>query len=248
MLRNRKGVQVLALQFTGGNPDLAPQTASSTTVGVEYRPAWAPRLQLTADAFSIAFKGRIGAPVSETPASALTDPSLAPFVELISPATNAADLARVQALLASPNFNLQAVFPPEAYGAIIDARNVNAARIEVEGVDLAARYGFSRGRHDFSVSGEASHIRSYRRQITSAAPFVELSDTLGYPVDWRGRLNLDWTRGELGAGLTANYVGSYPTQRVTGLLCNRWRTRAIPNPPWRKSSSFRWGVCGAIAE
>lgn len=251
VLRNRNGVQVLALQFTGGNPDLAPQTASSTTFGVEYRPAWAPRLELTADAFSIAFNGRIGAPVSETPASALTDPNLAPFVELISPATNAADLARVKTLLASPNFNLQAVFPPEAYGAIIDARNVNAARIEVEGVDLAARYAFARGSDMFSVSAEATHIHRYRRRITSAAPFVELSDTLGYPVDWRGRAQVSWSRGDIGAGLTANYVDGYASE--TAKRISSWTTidaqlRFQPSRGVLRSTSLAFTVRNVLNE
>ena len=51
----------------------------------------------------------------------------------------------MQAILDLPTTNLRDLFPATDYGAIIDARYVNTASVQVQGADLTVGYDFERG-------------------------------------------------------------------------------------------------------
>ncbi|WP_334165375.1 TonB-dependent receptor plug domain-containing protein, partial [Phenylobacterium sp.] len=129
--------RIRTLLLNGGNPDLRPETATTWTAGADWAPAALPGLRLGVTGFEVRFEDRIGKPVQENILNALSDPALTSFITRISPADNAADRARIEALLASPALiPASAGFPPEAYGAIADNRYVNTADLRVSGVDL----------------------------------------------------------------------------------------------------------------
>src|SRR5690606_31142948 len=85
---NRNGANVLSVIRYGGNPDLDPETAESTTAGFVWTPAAAGGFRLEAGWFRTRFDDRIGNPVSENVANALNDPTLAPFVRFVNPVSN----------------------------------------------------------------------------------------------------------------------------------------------------------------
>ena len=117
---SRGGGNVLTLIQYGGNPDLRPETAESTTAGFVWTPAAYEGLRLEGSWFRTRFNDRIGNPIIQNLANALNDPSLAPFVRNVSPTTSADDRALVQSLLDHPgNFN-PTVFPATSYGVIVD--------------------------------------------------------------------------------------------------------------------------------
>ena len=217
-----KGGQTLVLVRYGGNPDLKPETAKSWTVGFDLKPAVAPGLRLSATAFNVRFSNRIGQPVLENFSQALVDPSYAAFVTPVSPATSPTDLAQVQALIDQSTSSSIKLFPATAYGAIVDARSVNAARLEVRGLDLQVGYSLNRGPDRFDVSANATYLFDYDRQLTPTGASVDLVSTAGQPVDLRARLQGGWSRGPFGASLAFNYVDSYaatPSRRI-----DAWKT------------------------
>ncbi|MNS65078.1 TonB dependent receptor [compost metagenome] len=116
----------------GGNPDLRPEEADTWTAGFEVRPGWLPGLRIGVNGFRTDFDDRIGQPALESILTALQDPSLAPFVRTLDPA-NGEDLAAIQAILDLPTTGLRDQFPAASYGAIVDARYVNTARVQVRG-------------------------------------------------------------------------------------------------------------------
>jgi len=204
------GGRLLTLTLSGGNPDLKPETAQSWTVGADWRPARWPGLRLSVTGFDIRFKDRIDQPVQRNLANALSDPTLAPFITRISPATNAADLALIQGYLASPALNsLSGVFAPEAYGAIADNRYVNTARLRVRGLDLSAGYAFDLGEDRLALGASATWLLRYEQQVTSATPRLDRVNVAGFPLRFRGRATADWTRGPLTLGVAANHVNAY---------------------------------------
>lgn len=95
----------------GGNPNLEPEEADTWTAGFEIKPAGVPGLRLGVNVFRTDFDNRIGQPALESILTALSDPSLAPFVRPLDPANNAADRAAVQAILDLPTTNLRDLFP-----------------------------------------------------------------------------------------------------------------------------------------
>jgi iron complex outermembrane receptor protein len=204
----RNGSNVLALVQYGGNLDLEPEEATSWTAGIDYRPPRLPGLSLSASWFDIDFDGQIGQPVLNDVDNALTDPNYAPFVNLIDHA-NPADVALLNALIARSTSAQTGLFPAGSYGAIVDARYVNTAQVQVRGVDLTATYGFSRGEDRFELSANVSYLMDYQRRVTPTSPSVELVSTAGQPVDLRAQATATWSRDAYAATLGLNYIDSY---------------------------------------
>lgn len=197
---------VIGIVQYGGNPALSPETADSITAGFVWTPQALDGLRVEGNWFRTRFSDRIGQPVSENLTNVLNDPTLAPFVRYVSPGTNAEDLALVQSLLDEPGNYLPGIFPAAAYGVVVDSRYVNAAKVEVEGIDLAARYAFELQGGRALLDGTLTHLLANDRQITAAAPSDDLLGDPNFPAKWRGRVSGSWSRGRLTLGVAANYV------------------------------------------
>ena len=220
---NRGGGNVLTLIQYGGNPDLRPETAESITAGFVWTPAAYDGLRLEGSWFRTQFNDRIGNPVLQNLVNALNDPALAPFVRYVTPTTSSDDRALVQSLLDHPgNFN-PTVFPATSYGVIVDNRFVNAASVEVEGLDLSARYQFDLAAGQAMIDTTITHLLTNNRQITAASPTERLLGDPNFPARWRGRAGTQWIRGPVTLGLAANYV-SGGTDPLTNRGIDDWTT------------------------
>jgi iron complex outermembrane receptor protein len=202
--------RIQGLSLGGGNPDLKPETADSWALGFDWRPPQWPGLTFSVSAYDVRFKNRIDRPVAANIANALTDPTLAPFVTRISPATNAADRALLLSYLESGFLNTGGgTFPPEAYGAIIDNRYVNTAALKVRGVDASGSFAFELGGDQVVVGGSASYIADYDQQVTPGSAAFDRVGVINFPVRFRGRMTADWTRGPLTLGGAVNHQSGY---------------------------------------
>ena len=201
-------LQVLTL--SGGNPNLRPETATSWTFGADWRPARWPGLTAGFSAFDVQYRNRIDRPVSTNLAGALVDPTLASFVTRISPTTNAGDLALIQSYLSSPFLNtLGGVVPAAAFGAIVDNRYVNTAKLHVQGLDVTGADVFDVGDDRVTLGVNASYMVTYDLQSTPTSPRVGRVNTVNFPARVHARATADWTRGRLTLGAAFNYAGAY---------------------------------------
>ncbi|MBP7703738.1 MAG: TonB-dependent receptor [Caulobacter sp.] len=241
----RGNLDVLSVVLYGGNPDLEPETATSWTLGGDWRPTPLPDLQLTATWFDIDFEGRIGTPALENVDAALNDPALAPFVTLVDP-SNPADLAKVEALISDPTFFAPGAYPANAYGAIVDARYVNTGRVRVRGLDLGARYRLDLGADTIDLVASATYLANFQRAVTPTAPMIELVDRAGQPVDWRARLAATWTHGPHQTTFAINYVDNYGAEN--GETVDAWTTLDF-SWRWDLSGTFDWasGLQGILS-
>jgi iron complex outermembrane recepter protein len=221
-LQRSGGATVPVFQLTGGDPELKPEKARSWTAGFDLMPAAIPRLILQASWFRTVFSRRIDAPANSGFDNALTDPTIAPFVQMLSPSTNAADLATVQSLLASPYFSGGNSFPADSFAAVVDTRYVNTGKVDVSGIDLTAGYAVLAGRNRFDLTANGTYLIHYREKVTPTAPTVDERNRVAEPVDLRGRLGLGWTRGGANAELGFNYVAPY--HDLLGNRIRSWRT------------------------
>lgn len=205
----RGSAQILSMILYGGNPDLEPEQAQTWTIGADYRPSFAPGLRLSANGFRIDFDNRIGQPASENILTALSDPALSAFIRIIDPTNNASDRADMQAILDRPTTSLRDMFPATAYGAIVDARYVNTARVTTQGLDLAAVYDFNLGEDAFDAGVNFTYLDRFDAQATPTAPAVSQLDRPNYPVALRGRSHLGWSRGDWSGAVGVNHVSDY---------------------------------------
>lgn len=178
------------------------------------QPAPIEGLRIEFGLFSTRFRDRIGQPALQDILRALTDPSLAPFVERVSPATSAADLARVQALLAEPNASSAGGLPASAFQAIVDGRYINTGRLTVSGLDGDVTLNRRIGTDQLDLGVSASWMFHYRVQATPLAATVDKLDTLGNPAAIRMRGNGGWTHGIWSVSLFANWVSAYCNDSV----------------------------------
>lgn len=226
--------QQVALFEGGGNPDLKPETADTFTVGFDYRPKDRP-LRFGATWFDIVFSDQIGSPARDNLTQVLLDPSLAPFVRRID-RSSAADRAAVDALINSPDFLLPGVLPADAFGVIVDARWLNAASVEVRGLDGYAAYDLALAGGELTLEATASYMTDYRRRITPAAPTLDLVDTHGFPVDLRGTVSGRWARDDVSLRVAVNHVGGYRDLQEARI--GSWTTTDL-QVGWTPSG--RWG-------
>lgn len=202
----RGPARIVTLMRYGGNPNLEPETARTTTVGGTWTPAGVDGLTLGVNAFKIDFQNRIGTPARDNTSLTLSDPALASFVTIIDPVNSAADRALLQGYLSDPRTSFSSLYPVEAYGAIVDARQVNAAVTSLEGVDFDVRYRRPWLAGELSIEAHASHLSNFERQYTATSPKEALVGQPNFPTAWRGRGDVSWTGGDLTFGLSANFV------------------------------------------
>lgn len=220
LLPRADGSRMLAFYLYGGNPDLEPETADTWTFGFDYA---RPRgLRLSAGYFDTRFSDRIAQPVAENLSGVLTDPSLAPFVRLLDAAGSAEDLALVLGYINDPGFSFGTLFPPTAYGAVLDGRWVNTASVAVRGVDATASYPLLTGATTLSVDASASYLFAYESRSTPTAVLRDLVGTAGYPTRLRARTGLTASRGPLDLDLHWNHVAAY--RDGVGKAIDAWNT------------------------
>jgi iron complex outermembrane receptor protein len=209
-LLNQSGALIRVLELGGGNPALKPETARSYSLGLDVAPPRWPGAIFSLSWFKVRYSDRIDRPVLANVLGALSDPTLSHFVTRIDPAHNAADLARITALLANPaTSTLTGVFPPTAYGAIVETGYVNTATLNVEGFDMSAAYRIEVGGDQIALATNATYMLDYQQQVTPTSPLVQKVGVAGFPVRVRSRTTIDWSRGRLGADLALNYVSAY---------------------------------------
>lgn len=201
------GASVLSLYRYGGNTDLQPETAETWTAGFDYAPRGGPKLSL--GYFDTRFTNRIAQPVNENLSGALTDPALAPFVTLINPSGDAADLALITSYISAPSYGYGDLFPATSYGAILDARWVNASSVRVRGIDLSAAYPLVLGAHQISFEASGSYLLDYETRLTPTSVERSVLGRIGYPVRLRSRVGVFWTHESLSAGVHWRHVAAY---------------------------------------
>ena len=236
------GARVLAIYRYGGNPDLKPETATTWTAGVDYAPPGGVRLSV--GYFDTRFSDRISQPLNENTGGALIDPALAPFVQRVDPTNNPADLALIQAYIASPGFAYGDLYPATSYGAILDSRWVNSASVDVRGLDASAAYPLAFGPHAFTLDASASWVLDFDAQTTPAAPEQALVGRVGYPVRLRARAGGSWSMGTLSADAHWNHVAAYEDPR--GADIDAWNTVDV-RLAWSPTVQWARGVLASIS-
>lgn len=179
---------------TGGNPNLAPETSISKTVGFVYNPSWIPGFDISADFYAIQLQHEI---TTISPQAILNSC-------YISQNTGACSLIKMTRL-------------GDSVGVIEDL-NLNIGGIHTSGLDVAAHYRFpTTAIGDFRLGLTWTFLRSYVQTVpNSSSPSgfasTELAGTSftsfsGYPKQ-RATLNAGWHYGNWSANWDMRYIHS----------------------------------------
>jgi len=190
---------------SAGNPDLAPEKATSFAAGFDLTPMAVQGLTISATYFHTDYNDRIALPPTVGGIFGIwseTD-TLAPFFDL-SP-----NLAEVAVLVAGGTVVDTTGRGADGVEAIFDFRQSNIAKTEQSGVELSSNYGFDTGlgRVYFSLAANRLLHNTYRAVIT--VPDVSLKDKLAQPVGTRLNASVSWSRGGLSSALRVDYWNRY---------------------------------------
>jgi len=219
------------LNYIGNNPNLKPETGQNWQIGADFEPAVVPGLKLSATYYNISYKNKLGSagvplaifsggPFASPELEALYRPYVIPIHNTnVTPTGCTLDPALGQ----FGNFLYGAAigFNPRDLcnvNVVVDARGVSAANTFQDGLDLSANYFRDTRIGSFALNLSASKIFTNTQRTVAGAPMVDVLDTIGNPVSWRGRGGLTYSTGPLAVTLFGNYVGPYTNDKPISIL------------------------------
>lgn len=202
------GGHTLTLILNGGNPNLKPETATSTTFGADWQPERWSGLKVSATYFHTDYRNRITLVDTADPSSERSissDGDLAPLV-ILNPTTQ-----YVTSLLnASPVFyNLYGPYTPNQVKAIYNNLWTNASESTAEGIDLSVSYLFALPSGQLLASFEGTYLDKLTDAITPTAPEINLANTVYEPAALKFRAGLTYRFDGATVSGFMNYTGGY---------------------------------------
>jgi iron complex outermembrane recepter protein len=192
--------------IAGGNANLKPETATTSSFGFDFEPPALPTFKASVTYFSIHYENQINTPPLNE--QVFINPIL--FADYVTmnptPAQIASELNNIRLTFTLP-------LPP--IGEILDFRRYNIAATKVGGWDFNVQYvqDLPRGALRFSLAGE--YLTQYETQQAPGAPYVDnLNSGQSYinlvavlPLHLRGAVG--WQEGRFNSQIALNYVGAY---------------------------------------
>lgn len=211
---------------SGGNPDLTPETSTTTTIGLVYEPGFAPGLSLSLDHFDINIDNIISTISAQELLRRCHDGTVA-LCDYIDRDPQTQKILRIW----RPWLNL--------------------ARYETSGFDFEALYNFAGERlgipGDFRVRGMVTYVDEL-----ATDDGVNRIDTVGNGNGvprWRASLSLRYQNGGLGLDLRARHVDSLYYNNLVQLENNRRGTYTYYDLGWQYDlgrEGGRFGVFGGV--
>jgi iron complex outermembrane receptor protein len=203
------GANTTALQITGGNPTLSPETATTYSYGVDFRPTAAPGLELEVSYFNVKYKNIIAALGNNAQLLNQGLYNAVPGVIQRNPSA-----AQVAATLAQ--FPLLSGVVPSVVPVILDLRSRNLGILNASGIDVLGNYRFTTDKAgDITLGLSGTYNLQYRSAVAPGAPSVDLLGTILNPVRLQARGYVAWRLDGLAARATVNFTDSYDNTLVT---------------------------------
>jgi iron complex outermembrane receptor protein len=215
------------LIIAGGNPDVAPETASSWSIGADFTPAWIRGFRMSLNYYNLTYKNQIGTisgwesdPVL---ARVLLDAGLltpnpavgpAPCATCFGPTINGyvswgfAPLAenRYTNLVGTP---YSAFARPGGIHLLTDNRAANFGQLETSGFDFQFSYAAETAIGSIIVENNATYVLNYDVSLYPGFPRVSALNTINFPLRFQTRSHLGWSNSGISADLFVNYQNSY---------------------------------------
>ncbi|WP_170234966.1 TonB-dependent receptor plug domain-containing protein [Croceicoccus sediminis] len=194
------------LFLRGGNPGLAPEEATTWSLGADWKPDSVPGLSLSVTYYNVDYTNRIATPGNDF--TALQNPDLAPIV------TYNPSLDVVNAIIAGGLFSAPPASPSDV-DAIVDGRKVNLGANKTDGLEFIGSYEADADWGAWRIGFNATKILSFDRSIISGTPLQDVLDTINNPASFIARAYAGADVGNFSATVYANHYGSYDNNTVT---------------------------------
>lgn len=199
------GTTVQGVALSGGNTGLKPETARTWSFGGEYSPAFLPGAQLSLNYFDVVYKGQINGYLSNL--NVLRQESL--YSSIIT--RGAAAQAQIAQLVAQGlTVNGGTAANALAAGVFVDGRPSNLGTTITRGLDFGLAVPFqTENAGDFRFSVRGTHFFTYKVGITPDSPVIDQVNNIDYPLKWRARGTVGWTKGGFDASAVVAWQNGY---------------------------------------
>ena len=203
--------RTVTLQRLGPSEDMAEETSTNWTVGVDLELEAIPGLSASLTYYSINIDDQIGyIPINLRNESAFSD-----FIERRPSDTGSAEYAAYQALVTElfnlPRVrNLTSATSPDDIDMVQDRRVMNIAETQNRGVDLDLGYRFNTDIGEFNASVSASYLHENSFTFFPGAPKVDRINTLNAPTDLKLKGQLSWNRNDFSVNAIVYHTDGHP--------------------------------------
>jgi iron complex outermembrane receptor protein len=194
------------LVFNGSKP-LTPERAQTVNFGVEYNPATIPGLDVALNYYDVLYKNRIVTAPFDT--NALLNPSV--YGSLITRIpSDAAAQAIVDAAQAAGDRYIDVLGTGVAgIRYLYDDRQQNATAVRQSGFDFTSKFMKAFAANTLTMQLNVSFIDKIETTLAPGAAAIDLVNSFGNPVKWRGRFEAAWATRVWSVSGSLNSVGSY---------------------------------------
>ncbi len=186
---------------SGGNPNLDVETADTFTIGAVIRPSFLQGFSLTVDYWDIEIENAISAVGAG---------------DILEGCLDSTDF---------PNVPFCGAFERRGDGGLADLTSgqINFARLEASGVDVAANYSFDMGDNTFG----ANLVGSYQEKLDrffNPSNLSEIDPGLREVQSPKlsGNLLLTWDRGPIGVGFQTSYQSKQAVDEIEDVLAGQF--------------------------
>ncbi len=227
---------------TGGTLGLQPEKATTWSLGMDFRPQFAPGLYVSLNYYNVTYSNRIDQPLQN--AGSLVALQSAPLYDeyiIYNPTffptkatlTQTAFNAAVQAIYdgSSPVFSGNTA-PVNTVVAITQGKKFNAGKLKTSGLDFATNYTFDSGVGQWRLGVSGTYVFRYVNQITPTATPIDVVNqfsAVGAPLRFRARGDIGWSNDTWAVSTFYNFSNSYsltPQQLPAGISTRYLKVRA----------------------
>ena len=194
--------------LSGGNLSLKPETATTNSLGFDFKPKALKGSKFNLTYFDIRYENQVNNYLADL--TILNREALFAGTGIIQRNPDPAMIAALAARLP-----VSGVIPPTT-SLFVDGRNNNLGKTIAKGFDFAASYDWSvSGAGDFGVGVNGTYFTKYQVAITANAPLIDVLNTIYNPLRYKARGNFRWAQGPYQAVAYVNYEPSYDNTLIT---------------------------------
>jgi iron complex outermembrane receptor protein len=216
------------MTLVGGNSTVKPEESTTYTLGLDFKPAWAPGLEAGVTYYNIDYKNLISTPGAQAVVASQILPAAqslyGPYIlrrpsYVTAGADDTAFNALVTTYLASPVLRIPAGGVPAvtAVNVIVDSRNSNSGGLKTNGLDLSLLYRQSTSIGDLAYGLSGNYTLKFDRALVTGGPTLDRLGAIDFSVKYRARGMVGWKRGAWNANAFVNYTPGYKNINVTGI-------------------------------
>lgn len=234
--QNPAGGTITGVARSGGNLGLAPETATTWSVGADFEPM--RNLRLSATFFSVDYKNQVIALLSDL--AVLTRANLYNGTGLII--QGAAAGTTVQDLI-NQGLSVTGALPGGNAANVtvyVDGRSQNLGRSITQGLDFTANYTLETdkaGTFNFNFSG--TYLTKYQTKQTPTAPYVDQLNQIFQPLRFKMRAGVNWEKDWFSANIRWTHINGYT---------NTASPSATPNQPVASYNPIDAGIAFRVGE